>query len=62
MSLDNVLGVAAAAKGDMVLVVLGIALSLPSWVWGSGLLATLMARSSGSCGWGAGCSATWRER
>ncbi|HYS94112.1 MAG TPA: TerC family protein [Candidatus Acidoferrales bacterium] len=44
MSLDNVLGVAAAAKGDMVLVVLGIALSLPLVVWGSGLLASLMAR------------------
>ena len=44
MSLDNVLGVAAAAKGDTVLVVLGVALSLPLVVWGSGLLATLMAR------------------
>ena len=44
MSLDNVLGVAAAAKGDMVLVVFGIALSLPLVVWGSGLLARLMAR------------------
>jgi YjbE family integral membrane protein len=44
MSLDNVLGVAAAAKGDMVLVVLGIALSLPLVVWGSGLLARLMTR------------------
>jgi len=44
MSLDNVLGVAAAASGDMVLVVLGVALSLPLVVWGSGLLATLMAR------------------
>ena len=44
MSLDNVLGVAAAAKGDMVLVVFGIALSLPIVVWGSGLLARLMAR------------------
>lgn len=44
MSLDNVLGVAAAAKGDMVLVVFGIALSLPLVVWGSGLLANLMAR------------------
>src|SRR5436190_548829 len=44
MSLDNVLGVAAAAKGNMVLVVLGIALSLPLVVWGSGLLAALMAR------------------
>jgi len=44
MSLDNVLGVAAAAKGDMVLVVFGIALSLPLVVWGSGLLARLMTR------------------
>jgi YjbE family integral membrane protein len=44
MSLDNVLGVAAAAKGNMLLVVFGIALSLPLVVWGSGLLARLMAR------------------
>jgi YjbE family integral membrane protein len=44
MSLDNVLGVAAAAKGDMILVAFGIALSLPLVVWGSGLLARLMTR------------------
>lgn len=44
MSLDNVLGVAAAAKGDLVLVVFGIALSLPLVVWGSGLLANLMSQ------------------
>jgi YjbE family integral membrane protein len=44
MSLDNVLGVAAAAGGDMKLVVFGIALSLPIVVWGSGILATLMNR------------------
>ncbi len=44
MSLDNVLGVAAAARGDMVLVVFGIALSLPLVVWGSGFVARLMAR------------------
>src|SRR2546425_434961 len=44
MSLDNVLAVAAAAHGDLVLVVFGIALSLPLVVWGSGLLATLMNR------------------
>lgn len=42
MSLDNVLAVAAAAHGDLVLVSLGIALSLPIVVWGSGLLARLM--------------------
>jgi YjbE family integral membrane protein len=44
MSLDNVLGVAAAADGEMKLVVFGIALSLPIVVWGSGLLAALMNR------------------
>ena len=44
MSLDNVLGVAAAAHGDLLLVVIGIALSLPIVVWGSGLLAWLMNR------------------
>ena len=44
MSLDNVLGVAAAAKGDIVLVIFGVALSLPLVVWGSGLLARLLAR------------------
>src|SRR4030095_15340572 len=44
MSLDNVLAVAAAAHGDMTLVVFGIALSIPIVVWGSGLLAPLMNR------------------
>jgi YjbE family integral membrane protein len=44
MSLDNVLGVAAAAHGDLRLIVFGIALSLPIVVWGSGLLARLMNR------------------
>ncbi len=44
MSLDNVLAVAAAAHGDLVLVVFGISLSLPLVVWGSGVLARLMAR------------------
>ncbi len=44
MSLDNVLAVAAAARGNLLLVVFGIALSLPLVVWGSGLLASLMHR------------------
>ena len=44
MSLDNVLAVAAAAHGDMLLVGLGIAMSVPIVVWGSGLLAGLMNR------------------
>jgi len=44
MSLDNVLAVAAAAHGDLVLVTFGIALSLPLVIWGSGILASLMNR------------------
>ena len=44
MSLDNVLAVAAAARGRYSLVVVGVGLSLPLVVWGSGLLARLMHR------------------
>jgi len=44
MSLDNVLAVAGAAHGDMLLVTLGIAMSVPIVVWGSGVLAGLMNR------------------
>jgi YjbE family integral membrane protein len=44
MSLDNVLAVAAAAHGDMLLVIFGIGLSIPIVIWGSGLLARLMNR------------------
>jgi YjbE family integral membrane protein len=44
MSLDNVLAIAAAARGEMVLVIVGIALSLPIVIWGAGLLAKLMNR------------------
>ena len=44
MSLDNVLAVAAAAHGDLILVFFGIGLSLPLVVWGSGILSRLMAR------------------
>ncbi len=44
MSLDNVLAVAATAHGDLLLVAIGIGLTLPIVVWGSGLLAALMNR------------------
>jgi YjbE family integral membrane protein len=44
MSLDNVLAIAAAARGDMLLVGLGIVTSLPIVVWGSSVLARLMNR------------------
>jgi len=46
MSLDNVLAVAAAARGRYSLVVVGVGLSLPLVVWGSGLLSKLMSRQS----------------
>ncbi len=44
MSLDNVLAVAAAAQGDLLLVGIGIGLSLPLVVWGSGVLSRLIGR------------------
>ena len=44
MSLDNVIAIAGAAKGDLKLVVFGLLLSIPLVVWGSGLLAKLMNR------------------
>ena len=44
MSLDNVIAIAAAAQGDLVLVVFGLLLSIPLVVWGSGILARLMNR------------------
>jgi len=44
MSLDNVLGVAAAAKGNLVLLVLGLAISIPLIIYGSTLILKLMTR------------------
>jgi len=44
MSLDNVIAIAAAARGDLVLVAFGLLLSIPLVIWGSGLLAQLMNR------------------
>lgn len=44
MSLDNVIAIAGAAHGDLVLVAFGIALSIPIVVWASGILARLMNR------------------
>jgi len=44
MSLDNVLAIAAAARGDMMLVAIGIAMSVPIVIVGSGVLAALMSR------------------
>ncbi|NDG40488.1 MAG: TerC family protein [Betaproteobacteria bacterium] len=44
MSLDNVLAVAAAAKGNTVLLVLGLGISIPLIIFGSTLLLKVMER------------------
>lgn len=44
MSLDNVIAVAAAAKGDLTLVIFGILVSIPIVVWGSKFVLKLMDR------------------
>ncbi len=44
MSLDNVIGIAAAAKDSVVLVVFGLLVSVPIIVWGSRLVLRLMDR------------------
>lgn len=44
MSLDNVLAIAAVADGDPVLILLGIALSIPMIIWGSQMLGTLLQK------------------
>jgi YjbE family integral membrane protein len=61
MSLDNVLAVAAASHGSLLLVIFGIGLSIPIIVWGAGFLARLMNRfpwivwiGGGVLGWVAG--------
>ena len=61
MSLDNVIAVAAAAKGSLLLLVLGLAISIPLVVFGATLLMKLMDRwpiiitiGAGLLGWVAG--------
>jgi YjbE family integral membrane protein len=61
MSLDNVIGVAAAAKGNLVLLIIGLALSIPLIIYGSTLILKLMNRfpiivtlGGGLLGWVAG--------
>jgi YjbE family integral membrane protein len=44
MSLDNVLAVAGAASGNLLLIGLGLAVSIPLIVWGSQMLMKLMHR------------------
>lgn len=44
MSLDNVLAIAAIADGDLAILVIGIAISIPIVVWGSNLIADWLQR------------------
>lgn len=44
MSLDNVLGVAAAAKGNFLLLLIGLGISIPLIVFGANMLLKLMER------------------
>jgi YjbE family integral membrane protein len=61
MSLDNVIGVAAAAKGSMSLLILGLAISIPLVIFGATVLMKMMQRfpviitiGAGLLGWVAG--------
>jgi YjbE family integral membrane protein len=61
MSLDNVIGVAAAAKGSMPLLVIGLAISIPLVIFGATMLLKIMERfpiiitiGGGLLGWVAG--------
>jgi YjbE family integral membrane protein len=61
MSLDNVIGVAAAAKDNVALLVIGLAVSIPLIIYGSTLILKLMTRlpviitiGAGLLGWVAG--------
>jgi len=44
MSLDNVLAIAAVARGDVVLLVIGIAMSIPLIIWGSSFMMNALDR------------------
>jgi len=44
MSLDNVIAVAAAAKGDLTLLIIGLVISIPLVIFGSTLLMRVMER------------------
>ncbi|MGZ6525397.1 MAG: TerC family protein [Tumebacillaceae bacterium] len=61
LSIDNIFAVAAAGKGHLVLVLIGLAISIPIIVWGSGIILKLMNRfpfliyiGAGVLGWTAG--------
>ena len=54
MGLDNVLGVAGAAQGSYLLVVLGLVISVPIMAWGSTMILGFVERHPGFVYFGAG--------
>ncbi|MCE5284250.1 MAG: TerC family protein [Pelosinus sp.] len=44
MSLDNVIAIAGAAKGNLSLIIIGLAMSIPLIIWGSNLIGLLMKK------------------
>lgn len=61
LSMDNIFAVAAAGKGHIVLVLIGLAISIPIIVWGSSVILKLITRfpiliyiGAGVLGWTAG--------
>lgn len=44
MGIDNILAVAGAAHGDFILVIIGLAISVPIMVWGSTLILKLLEK------------------
>ena len=45
MSLDNVVAIAAVAQGNLMFIVLGLAMSIPMLVWGSALIRQFLDKS-----------------
>ncbi|HWR06942.1 TerC family protein [Sporomusa sp.] len=65
MSIDNVIAIAAVAKGNFMLLVVGLAISIPIIIWGSKVIHALMERwpiiitiGAAFLGWTAGEMAT----
>ncbi|HWR41550.1 TerC family protein [Sporomusa sp.] len=65
MSIDNVIAIAAVAKGNITLLVVGLAISIPIIIWGSKVINALMERwpiiitiGAAFLGWTAGEMAT----
>ncbi len=62
MSLDNVIAIAAVAKGNWSLIIFGLVVSIPLVIFGSQLIMKIMNRFRLSYGWARRCSAMSRRR